>query len=253
MIFEANPGYDEEQSIPMGPSTSSAAQNMTTTPKNSPLSCIDALRISALVKSIFMEIMAPPDAYVGIAIVKYGMFALLPKECPPLLRKEDAYFLYQTKATSSSATVAEEFSQEGVRTPTIPSSRPNTPSLSLHNDNTESLDDVILLNEDVPEIIGKTVGQNQKIKIYNKDTFERSQYDAFRDTFQESLVEALMSVLLNTLAILPDGAFFSVLRPHLTSHLFLAYCSHSNVTVKMVSFNYKQTWQRHIQFYHPNE
>ncbi|XP_035710830.1 lysosomal-trafficking regulator isoform X2 [Folsomia candida] len=250
MIFECKPEVVHPtqefitpvESTTPTPSTSTAAKKSSASaPKEvplSPLSCIDALRICALVKSIFMELMAPPDAYACVAIVKYGMFPLLPKECPPLPRKEDAFFLYQTKLPSF-ATIAEEQTQDVQPSSSLPqvAKFPPTVSISNHdhdkktNENKETLDDVVFMNEDIPEIVGKTANQ----KAYNKGTFKRSQYDAFQNTFQESLVEALMSVLLNALAILPDGAFFSILRPHVNSHLFVAYCSHTNVTIKTLA------------------
>jgi hypothetical protein len=196
------------------------------------LSSMDALRISALVKSIFSELMAPPDAYVAIALVKCGLYPLLPKELPSLPRKEEAFFVFQNRNLSSptAAAEAEEVSEQHYQL-MKPLKSTSTSELS-----TDSTPVVSLFNEDVPEIVGRVLNNNQnEQKVYQKESFDRSQYDGFRETFQESLAESLMTVLLNTLAILPDGAFFSVLRPHLSSHIFISFCSHPNTTLKILS------------------
>jgi len=229
MIFDNDPAHK------VHPQSQSSSE---TSPSSSGLSSMDALRISALVKSIFSELMAPPDAYVAIALVKCGLYPLLPRELPPLPRKEDAFFVFQNKNPTSTNMVseAEEVSESHYHDVNIKPVNKSTSSPQLLS--CESTSPVVSsFNEDIPEILGRVLLNNNKSepKIYLKESFERSQYDGFRETFQESLAEALMTVLLNTLAIIPDGSFFSVLRPHLTSHIFVAYCSHSNTTLKILS------------------
>lgn len=189
------------------------------------LSSIDAIRITVLIKSILFELMTPPDAFIGVCLVKYGLYPLLPKELPPLPQRESAFFTFQNHHINN-ATEAKENSS-------IQSSSEKNLSLAKDDEDEDIPEMVSGTNEDVPEMVGRSLTIKQK--VYTKETFESTQLDGFRETFQESLTEAVMTILLNTLAIIPDGAFYSVLRGHLNPHIFVAYCSHPSTQIKKLA------------------
>lgn len=192
------------------------------------LSSVDAIRITVLIKSILFELMTPPDAFIGVCLVKYGLYPLLPKQLPPLPQRESAFFAFNNQQINN-ATEAQETNVVVGSDSTIKNTCDKNDFLEEDDEMTEM---VSIMNQDVPEIVGRALS---KQKVYTKDTFESTQLDGFRETFQESLTEAVMTILLNTLAIIPDGAFYSVLRTHLNPHIFVAYCSHPSIQIKKLA------------------
>ncbi|ODN06306.1 Lysosomal-trafficking regulator [Orchesella cincta] len=211
------------------PGTSSGA-NSNPAPS---LSSVDAIRITVLIKSILFELMTPPDAFIGVCLVKYGLYPLLPKELPPLPQKESAFFTFQNQQFNNATEALEDVSENSTNHSSLSSTRSKITKNMMEFEGEDEIPEMVSVsNEDIPEIVGRTL---IKQKVYNKETFESTQLDGFRETFQESLTEAVMTILLNTLAIIPDGAFYSVLRSHLTPHIFVAYCSHPSFQIKKLA------------------
>lgn len=213
------------------PGTSSSSTN-NSVPN---LSSVDAIRITVLIKSILFELMTPPDAYIGVCLVKSGLYPLLPKELPPLPQRDAAFFTFQNQHFNN-ATEAEEIAAISNNIGHLGRNKNNKNAAAaglIEDGELEEIPEMVSpSNEDVPEIVGRVTN---KQKVYVKESFETQQLDGFRETFQESLTEAVMTILLNTLAIIPDGAFYSVLRPHLKSHIFVAYCAHPSVQIKKLA------------------
>ena len=194
--------------------------------KQHDLTLDDGLRIASMVKSILSELMAPPDAYVAVTLVKYGLCPFLPRELPPLPRREDAFFMFRRDENFSSSLrhtlkkvkEAEE-ANEGDR-------------MATAGEETEECKSEDNLKKDVPEIIGV---QNEGKAAPECTTSNLPEDDGFVEGFQESLLEGVMSILLQAMAILPDMAFDSILNPQMNAHLFVAYTSHSSVTIKTLA------------------
>jgi hypothetical protein len=186
--------------------------------KGAGLGVVDALKIGSYVKSILIELMAPPDAHVAVTLVQFGLLPLLPKDLPPLPRKKDAFFVYQGQSPTGSESNLNLTQPCDLEEP-----------LSSEEDNTKQK-----MSED-GGLRMRIDQHNESRKSSTGSLSIEEGLQGFTDAFQTALLEAVMSILLNSLAILPDEAFRTTLGPHLSSHLFVAFCSHPNSTLKALA------------------
>ena len=201
--------------------------------------------------------MAPPDGTVAVSFIRFGLLPLLPKELPPLPRKSDAFFVYhgsQRNPYSNLYNVVEGqvVSEDENLSPRVsvtsehgdPSHmRIVSPRVSVTSEHGDP--SLMRIDEDIPELIGLNNGSrvtqgftpktNNNIPV--NESVQEEIEEGFVEVFQASLLEAVMSILLNTISILPDEAFRKLLEPNVIAHIFLAYCSHPNSTLKSLAIN----------------
>jgi len=227
----------------------------------------DARKIGALIKELFDEMIAPPDPSVVLTIVKFGLYPLLPKDIPPLPHRSDAYFVFpgsKKRYVVQQVQVSEV--ARGVEIAEDPEVSKNTKTEEgCHNssdalNNAEDRDNASFpsrmekANEDIPEILGRTVLNNKK--LYSKETFENQQLDCFHATMMNSLTQTCLSIVTDAVGVLSDTAFNSVLGKVLTPHLFVAYCAHPSSEIKNLALKLLSAYLSRIknpqltEFYH---
>jgi len=201
------------------------------------LEVVDAIRIAACVKSILGELMAPPDGTVAVSFIRFGLLPLLPKELPPIPQRADAFFLYHGTQRSSLSNLCNVVEGEEVSEDENGSRRLSSGS-EPENENRFGFD------EDIPEVIGLGTNGHKLPNPFTTKTNNNIQNNgneaapstsigtSFEETFQGALLEAIMSILLNSISILPDEAFRKFLEPNMIAHIFVAYCSHPHSELK---------------------
>lgn len=189
----------------------------------------DALRISTCVKSILGELMAPPDGTLALSFIRFGLLPLLPRELPPLAQKQTgAFFLYHRSQSNPISNFSKVVEGEEVYEDENPSRRQSV--VSEYGD-----EPPMRIEEDIPELIGFNNGSFPTKPNNDTDegvSVEEESSETFLEAFRKSLLEGIMSILLNSISILPDDCFRKLLEANAIAPIFLAYSSHPNVTLK---------------------